>query len=365
MGKRYVSFLLAAGLAVTLASTGCATNWGSVFDGTGRAEALAKPAPAASITAVRALEVPGTAPIQFPFKNLQKSGSNPILTPEPASTNFESNGTFNPAVVLNGDKFMMLYRAQDRHAVSTVGLAESTDGIHFKKRPEPVIVPTDPSEKNGVEDPRVVNIDGTFYVTYTAWDGDHTPSCLASSKDLIHWEKHGQILPAKSTAILNVKVNGEYWAYFGDTNIWAAHSADLIHWTKVEQPVLQPRGGDWDDSLVESGPPPIMTKAGILLIYNGNLSQGRAEELGRQKGRGQEREYRTAWALFDKQDPTKLIARASEPFLNVTESWEVYGQVGDVVFTEGLVVKDGKAYLYYGGADTTVNVAIGTPAWEN
>jgi len=303
----------------------------------------------------------------FPFKSVKKSAANPILTPQPAATgNFESNGAFNPAVILKDGVFYMFYRAQDKNATSTIGLAVSKDGIHFTKRPEPVIVPDQDYEKpGGCEDPRIMQVGDTYYLTYTGYHAPNTPTCLATSKDLVHWTKHGPVLPAKSTAILNVKVNGKYWAYFGDTNIWPAYSDDMLHWTKVDEPALKPQDGAWDDSLVESGPPPIMTKQGILLIHNGNLSEGRSRDLGRQKGRDQVREYATSWALFDKNDPTKLIARGEKPFLTVTESWEVWGQVGDVVFTEGMVIKDGKAYLYYGGADTTVNVAIAEPAWEN
>jgi predicted GH43/DUF377 family glycosyl hydrolase len=327
----------------------------------------------ANVTASPSAAVPPAQPAvaltrepAFPFKSVQKSASDPILTPAVTDeTSFESNGAFNPAVILKDGVFNMLYRAQDRHATSTIGLAVSKDGVHFTKRPEPVIVPDQDYEKpGGCEDPRIVKVGDTFYVTYTGYSPAGTPSCIATSKDLIHWEKHGQILPRKSSAILNVQVNGKYWLYFGDTNIWAATSSDMIHWTQIDEPVLKPRDGSWDDSLVESGPPPIMTKQGILLIYNGNLSEGRSRDLGRQKGRDQVRQYSTGWALFDKNDPTKLIARSGSPWLTVTEPWEVYGQVGDVVFTEGMVLKGGKAYMYYGGADTTVNVAIAEPAWD-
>lgn len=304
-------------------------------------------------------EVPFT-----PFQKIEKYLGNPILKPAPSETGFMSSGAFNPAVIFEDGLFQMLYRAQNAEGVSTIGLAISKDGMNFTPSPKPVITPDQNYElPGGCEDPRIIKVLDTFYLTYTGFSHKGTPSCLATSKDLVHWEKFGPITPAKSAAILNVQVNGQYWLYFGDTNIWAAHSPDLIHWTRVEKPVLTPREGSWDDDLVESGPPPILTKQGILLIYNGNLTEARARELGKKKGRDQVREYSTGWALFDKNDPTKLIARSVSPILTVTEPHEVYGQVNDVVFTEGMVIKDGEVYLYYGGADTTVNLAKAHLNW--
>ena len=312
----------------------------------------------------------GNLPPYFPFKAVQKYKFNPILLPELRSPNsFEAHGAFNPAVIRGKDGlFYMFYRVQDINSVSRISLAISKDGINFTKCGGAVIVPTDDYElPGGCEDPRIMQVDDTYYLTYTGYNDrqgkEHTPTCLATSKDLIHWTKVGPILPAKSTAILNQKINGRYWAYYGDTNIWAAYSPDLIHWTTVSEPVLKPRSGEWDDSLVESGPPPILTQYGILLIHNGNLSEDRAREKGKQFRRDQVRDYATGWALFDVVDPTKLIARDIEPFLTVTDPFDVYGQVSDVVFTEGMVMVDGKVYLYYGGGDTVVNLAIGEPVW--
>lgn len=312
----------------------------------------------------------GNLPPFFPIKLVKKYKYNPILMPELESLNSsEAHGAFNPAVIRGKDgMFYMFYRAQDVNSVSRINLAMSKDGINFIKC-GPVIVPEyDYELPGGCEDPRIMQVGDTYYLTYTGYnnrpDKDHTPTCLATSKDLIHWTKYGQILPAKSTAILDQKINGKYWAYYGDTNIWAAYSTDLIFWTQIKDPVLTPRPGEWDDSLVESGPPPILTPYGILLIHNGNLSEDRAKQKGAKMHREQQvREYATGWALFDAADPTYLIARDTEPFLTVTDPFDVYGQVSDVVFTEGMVIVDGKAYLYYGGGDTVVNLAIGEANW--
>jgi len=308
-------------------------------------------------------------PAYFPFKAVTKYKFNPILSPELRSPNsFEAHGAFNPAVIKKDGMFYMFYRTQDVNSVSRISLALSKDGINFMKYGGAVIKPTEDYElPGGCEDPRIMQVGDTYYLTYTGYNNrpekEHTPTCLAISKDLISWTKIGPILPAKSTAILEQKINGRYWAYFGDTDIWAAYSPDMIHWTMVPEPVLKPRSGMWDDSLVESGPPPIMTDYGILLIHNGNLSEDRAREKGKIFHRDQVRDYATGWALFDKNDPTHVIARDTEPFLTVTDPFDVYGQVSDVVFTEGMVMVDNKAYLYYGGGDTVVNLAIGDPVW--
>ena len=122
-----------------------------------------------------------------------------------------------------------------------------------------------------------------------------------------------------------------------------AFSSDLLHWTEaLDQPVLRRRPGHFDAKVVEPGPPPIMTKEGILLIYNG------ADE---------KNVYATGWVLFDKNDPTKVLARSDQPIFRVEREWEKAGQVPNVVFVEGLV-QDGNRWLfYYGGADRYVGVA--------
>lgn len=283
---------------------------------------------------------------------------DPVLAPQ--GDGFESAGTFNPAVVKKGGEFVMLYRAQDRSGTSRLGYASSADGVHFVRRTEPVLVPTADYEKDGgVEDPRLVLIGGTYYLTYTGYNKKEAQLCLATSKDLIHWERQGVIMPAnrgrwnvgwtKSGAILTEKINGKYWMYYmadpaKDVNeMGVAYSSDLIHWTEaLDEPVLKRRSGYFDAKVVEPGPPPIMTKDGILLIYNG------ADE---------KTVYATGWVLFDKKDPTKVLARSDKPIFSVEREWERVGQVPNVVFVEAMV-RDGKRWLfYYGSADKYIGVA--------
>ncbi len=231
----------------------------------------------------------------------------PILSPEGDS--WESAGTFNPAVVMHDGKYVMLYRAQDKQGISRLGYAESSDGVHFKRRAQPVLEPETDYEKNGgVEDPRLVKIGDTYYLTYTGYNQKDAQLCLATSQDLVHWERKGVILPAnkgnwnvkwtKSGAIVPEKIAGKYWMYFLGTaadntdQMGLASSPDLLFWTEeTKTPVLPRRPGMFDSRVVEPGPAPILTSDGIVLIYNG------ADD---------KLLYRTGVVVFDLHDPRKV-----------------------------------------------------------
>jgi predicted GH43/DUF377 family glycosyl hydrolase len=306
------------------------------------------------------------ADIVPPFTQLQRLSQTPILSPQ--GDGFESAGTFNPTVIKKDGVFVMLYRAQDRKGTSSLGYATSKDGIHFDRRATPVMTAQEPYEKGGgVEDPRLVQFGDTYYLTYTGYnnvDGigpRHLDAqlCLATSKDLMNWDRHGVILPAyngrwntnwtKSGAIVPEKINGKYWMYYlGEARgpkpqAGIATSVDLLHWTDAsDQPVLPARPGKFDSLVVEPGPAPVITADGILLTYNG------ADD---------NQVYKTGWALFDKNDPSKLLARSDAPVFEPTLEWEKVGQVPNVVFVEGLVPQKDRWLYYYGGADKYIGVA--------
>src|SRR6266536_669980 len=315
--------------------------------------------------------VTATTPIRMPFGSWDRPSDKPIIAPQ--GEGFESVGTFNPTVVKNDGKFVMLDRAQDHQGKSSLGYATIDDGIHFVRRPEPVMVAGAPYETGGgVEDPRLVKIGDTFYLTYTGYNnqggsGVHATGpihgdaqlCLATSTDLIHWKRQGVIMPAykgkwnvgwtKSGSIVLPTINGKYWMYYlADsaqqlTQMSIAYSTDLLHWMDaLDHPVLSSRPKMFDSQVVEPGPAPVITRDGIFLVYNGADDNN---------------VYRTGWVLFDKNDPTKVLARAQHSIFEPVHQWEKNGQVPNVVFVEGLV-RDGKRWLfYYGGADKYVGVA--------
>lgn len=298
--------------------------------------------------------ISGCSEQSWQLSSFQKYDGNPIITPR--GDGWESKDVFNPAAWSGGSTIYLLYRAEDSTGIgewngtSRIGLATSTDGIHFDRQEDPLIEPTEPWElPGGMEDPRLVKIDSLFYLTYTAYDGETARMALATSPDLKSWKKHGLVFPdsgwTKSGAILPHMVSGKYWMYFGDTNIWAARSEDLIHWTAIEEPVLKPREGYFDSRLVEPGPQPLMTNQGILLLYNG------ADE---------NLVYNSGQALFDAGDPARLIERSDSSFLQPESRLEKEGQIPNVVFIEGLVRYQNTWYLYYGMGDSGIGVAFST-----
>ena len=203
----------------------------------------------------------------LPFGAWTRASNEPILSPQGAT--WESAGTFNPAVTFAFGKFVMLYRAQDASGTSRLGYAESADGIHFTRRPQPVLSPeTDYEKDGGVEDPRLQKFGDTWYLTYTGYNKKDAQLCLATSRDLIHWERKGVILPAyegnwnvgwtKSGAIVPEKIDGKYWMYWLGTaadktdQMGLSYSSDLLHWTEATQtPVLPRRPGKFDSRVVE------------------------------------------------------------------------------------------------------------------
>ena len=304
----------------------------------------------------------------------------PILN---TSVKWEEKDVFNPAAVVRDGKIYLLFRAEDRigryAGTSRIGLATSEDGLHFTKMPEPVLYPENDSLKiyeweGGIEDPRVIEKDdGTYVLTYTAYDGNVARLLIATSDDLVHWTKHGLVLRgkyrdiwSKSGAIIGrqqgekiiaEKINGKYWMYFGDTDLFMATSDDLITWQPVTddgklKSVLKPREKYFDSRLVEAGPYALLRDEGILLIYN-SMNHDSVGDPGIPRGA-----YCAGQALFDKNDPTRLVDRLEENFMSPDRPYEISGQINLVCFLEGMVPFRGRWFLYYGTADSKIAVAV-------
>lgn len=317
---------------------------------------------------------------------------NPILTPGSGQfkcpitiriVSWEAKDVFNPAAVVKDDKIWLLYRAEDTvgrfNGTSRIGLAVSDDGIRFERKPEPVLFPDQDEmfiyeSEGGIEDPRVVaRPEGGYIMTYTAYDGKIARLCTAFSDDLINWKKAGTVFKdeflniwSKSGAIvaerkgsnmIAKKINGKFWMYFGDTDLFMAWSKDLKNWKPLLAKgklvsVLKPRPGKFDSRLVESGPFAIWHSDQIMLMYNGmNLETGGDPSLPAGA-------YCSGKAFYDPGDPSKLVRRDENYFLHPDKEYETEGQVNQVCFIEGLVYFKNKWFLYYGTADSRIAVAV-------
>jgi beta-1,2-mannosidase len=329
---------------------------------------------------------------------------NPVLSPdtigfaEPITgqwVGWQSNDVFNPAAVLYQGKIVVLYRAEDKSGegigfrASRIGHATSSNGIDFIRKASPVLYPQKDSQfenewPGGCEDPRVaMTEDGLYVMLYTQWNRKLPRLGVATSRDLVTWEKHGPAfedayngkffqIASKSASIITkiennqlviAKINGKYWMYWGEHHVYAATSDNLLDWQPVIEKdstlrqLISPRKKHFDSHLTECGPPAVMTDKGIVLLYNGkNLANEDASTEYTLNS------YCAGQVMFDRNDPLKPIARLDKPFMIPEAPFEKSGQYpAGTVFLEGLVYKEGKWFLYYGCADSRVAVATWTP----
>jgi len=336
---------------------------------------------------------------------VRPAGQNPVIAPDTAArflcpmagdwVRWRESDTFNPAATLFGDRICVLFRAEDNSATgigqrtSRIGLAESADGVSMTCLPEPVLFPGDDVQKEcewpgGCEDPRIaMTPDGTYVMLYTSWNRRVPRLCVATSRDLVSWVKHGPAfakayggrfrdIPSKSGSILTRRqgdrlviapLDGKYIMYWGEQMINLATSENLIDWTpQVDEEgnlkgIVFPREGCFDSALTECGPPALLTDRGILLLYNG---KNRTDSL--RDERYAAGTYAAGQILFDAGEPERVIERLDTPFFLPEEPFEKSGQyAGGTVFIEGLVFFRGKWYLYYGCADSLVGVAVYDP----
>ena len=369
-------------------------------------KARGKLALAAALLCAAALHAQVAAPWEIgPFT--RPARGNPVIAPRPGSTftgpvlhqavHWEALHTFNPAAIVRNGEVYVLYRAEDASGAahigghtSRLGMAVSQDGIHFTRRADPVFYPADDAQQprewpGGVEDPRLAEAeDGTYVLTYTQYNRKTYSVGIATSRDLLHWTKYGPafgqagkyaglryksagiVTALKGGRLLAVRIHGKYWMYWGEGAVHLAVSSDLIHWRPVETPskeskgapagvplvVLRPRPGHFDSTFPETGPPPVLTGAGIVVLYNGkNAAQGGDRALGPNA-------YAAGEALFDGKDPVRLLEQAAEPVLQPVMPYEKTGQyAAGTTFAEGLVYFHHRWFLYYGCADSLVAVA--------
>jgi len=292
---------------------------------------------------------------------LHRSEKNPILIP--SDLPWEDMLVFNPGAIMVGDDVYLIYRAMGRRDIySRLGLAVSRDGINFERKREPLYSGGGhPDESLGIEDPRVVQIEDTYYLTYTAVSEDLDKEiarsrdeeiakkpmiALSTTKDFVTFFDYDVIIPhlsGKNSSFFPQKVDGKYWLLYreGVGKTYFAKSSTLTSWSE-RQMVFEERPGFWDCKRTGIGAPPIKTEKGWLIFYHGvdNMNV-----------------YRLGIMFLDLEDPSKMLYRSPEPVLEPEQDYEKIGYVPNVVFTCGVIEKNGQYYVYYGAADQVIGLA--------
>lgn len=283
---------------------------------------------------------------------------NPLITLDDIP--FPCNTVFNAACVKAGRSYMLLLRVEDLSGRSVLALAKSEDGFHFEVESEPVMVPVEEEEpfatyeSMGVEDPRITELDGVYYIMYTAVSPYGPRLGLAKTEDFHHFERVGLIsVPENKDGVLFPRKIGGRYARLdrpmtqGLGNIWISYSEDLVNWGD-SQLVCSIRPGFWDCDRIGASAPPIETEKGWLEIYHG-VKFNSSGPL-----------YRLGVLLLDLENPTKVLGRSDIPVLGPREYYERVGDVNNVVFSCGAIYEEysGNVKVYYGAADTCICVGM-------
>lgn len=301
---------------------------------------------------------------------------------------FENDGVLNPAVIKEGNIIHLFYRAVRKGNFSTIGYCELNTPVTIKNRlDKPLLSPEFEYELHGMEDPRIVNIDGLYYLTYIAFNGTDALGALATSTDLQHFEKQGIIVPQIKYDDFNRltgdngKLNEKYLHYNRGADLLADKDLvffprringkltflhrikpdiqivavnDLKKLTKefwedyflhLEENIAFASKYPYEADYVGSGCPPIETEHGWLFIYHGVKDAVKGYE------------YSACAALLDLNDPRKEIARLPYPLFKPELDYELTGDVDDVCFPTGTALVDDALYIYYGAADDIIACA--------
>lgn len=306
---------------------------------------------------------------------IKRSDENPILKPEKYHS-WEATAVFNGCPTEKDGQDYFVYRAlslphyhtvaQKKLQVSSIGVAKTDSGVDFYDR-ERFIIPEESWEAFGCEDPRVTEIDGKYYIFYTAlstypFKAEGIKVGLAISEDLETIDEKHLITPfnAKAMSLFPEKINGKFWSVLSVNTDNPPAKIALASFDKEEEIWDRDRWRDWYKDLdnhcldlarrpedqVEVGAPPIKTEEGWILLYSYIRNYRSNDPL-----------FTVEAALLDLDSPSKIIARTKNPLLTPEEYYEKIGLVSDVVFPSGAKLEGGKIKLYYGAADTTCCLA--------
>ena len=318
------------------------------------------------VATIRLSTLLGVVQNKEPLLKLKRAEINPIITPIKEHP-WENKATFNPAAIYLDNKVHILYRAMSEDNTSTLGYANSSDGIHIDSRlPEPIYTPREifeqkqvPGGNSGCEDPRLTVIGNRIYMFYTAYDGKNPPrvaTTFISTRDFLsqhwNWSKPILITPPqydnKDAFVLPEKINGQHICvhrlgndidYDFCTNLERSLTGNFWlnehHW-------IAPRKGWWDSIKVGAAAPPVKTDEGWIMLYHGV---------------SEEKVYRIGALLLDLKNPVKILSRTYFPIFEPETQYEKSGQIPNVVFPCGNIILDKTLYVYYGGGDSVVGVA--------
>ncbi|HQH56722.1 MAG TPA: glycosidase [Candidatus Marinimicrobia bacterium] len=284
---------------------------------------------------------------------LTRISQEPILKPEPKHS-WEQAAVFNAGAVYEKGLYHMIYRAtniggHEKYGdyINNFGYAVSKDLFNWHRLSEPVMKNNVAQELRGPEDPRIVKIGDTFYMTYVGFanrfPGDYR-ICLATSEDLVHWQRHGVLLDEenKNSSLFPEKIKGEYLLlHRRHPDIWIASSLDLKNFTNHTR-IMTTINDDWQCTRIGIAGPPVRHPQGWLLFYHA------VDKMNT---------YRLGVALLDYKNPRRVIARHSRPVIEPELPWEINGFVPNVIFSCATVENDDKYVVIYAGADTVIGAA--------
>jgi beta-1,4-mannooligosaccharide/beta-1,4-mannosyl-N-acetylglucosamine phosphorylase len=262
---------------------------------------------------------------------------------------------FNAGATIVDGQLLLLVRAEDHRGISALWIARSRDGVSgWEIEQQPFLRADNPSEAWGCEDPRITWVPelDAWVIAYTAYSPNGPAVALARTRDFRTVERIGLVLPPtnKDAALFPRRFGGS-WVLMhrpavGDHgDIWLAYSPDLVHWGRPHMLFASRGVVRWDGWKIGAGAQPIETDAGWVLLYHGVkwMSGGPV--------------YRVGAALVDRERPWELLARGEEWILGPVEPYERVGDVPNVVFPCGAILRNDEVWMYYGAADASICLA--------
>lgn len=275
---------------------------------------------------------------------------NPLISIEDLP--FQCSDIWNAGVIRFNDEYLLLLTVETLEGLGCIYMARGTDGYNFVVEPEPFMTASQDKsfadyETFGIRDPRITEIEDTYYITYLAESENGKRIGLARTYDFKSVERIQFVSEpdTKSGALFPKKFNGRFAILERPSaghSIWLSYSDDLTHWGSSTI-VLTPRSGYWDSNRIGAAGPPIEIDRGWLLIYYGEkiTTAGPLVRLGA--------------AILDKDDPSRVLARSNIPILAPRKRYERIGDVGNVIFSCGaLLEKDSEIRIYYGASDSCI-----------